>query len=199
MSDPTTPQPIIETSTHLVRRHLRSDAESLTAALNDRQITRWMTDRISFPYTLELANQFFDYLDSQPEPRVDFVIVEKGEGDGRAVGGIGLKINTDVLRRTVELGYWIERGSWGRGIISSILPEFLRWTFGKGLPGMEVNRVEAQVYAGNAGSMKVLSRQGFREEGVLRNKVWKEGGVMDLHIWGLLKEEFEAGSEGERT
>ena len=188
MSTSTT-QPIIETPTHIVRRHLHSDAESLTRSLDDHEITRWMTDRIAFPYTLDLAHEFIHHLDSQPEPRVDFVVVDKSTGD--AVGGVGLKMNTDVHRRTVELGYWLARQSWGQGIMSTLVPRFLKWTFEQ-FP--EVNRVEAQVFEGNEASIKVLEKHGFRQEGVLRGKVWKEGKMMDLYIFGLLRDDFQVGS-----
>jgi ribosomal-protein-alanine N-acetyltransferase len=74
--------------------------------------------------------------------------------------------------------------------MSTLVPLFLHWTF-QTFPSDAVNRVEAHVYSGNAGSMRVLQKCGFREEGVLRGKVWKEGKVLDLHVWGLLREEFE--------
>lgn len=84
--------------------------------------------------------------------------------------------------------------------MSTLLPLFLLWTFDTFISASEaetVNRVEASVFSGNAGSMRVLQKCGFREEGVLRGKVWKEGKMLDLHVWGLLREEFEFEAEVE--
>jgi ribosomal-protein-alanine N-acetyltransferase len=180
--------PIISTATHLVRPHTLQDLPSLTSSLNDHSITKWMTDRVPFPYTLESARGFYDYLQSQ-DPLTDYSIIDRESGN--VVGGLGLKTTpTDIHRRTVELGYWLSSSTQGQGVMSTLVPLFLRWTF-EIFPSDAVNRVEASVFSGNAGSMRVLQKCGFREEGVLRGKVWKEGKVLDLHIWGLLREEFE--------
>ncbi|HWM12443.1 MAG TPA: GNAT family N-acetyltransferase [Solirubrobacteraceae bacterium] len=52
-----------------------------------------------------------------------------------------------------EVGYWIERELWGRGIASAALEQFLR---------IETRRpLHAGVAAHNAGSLRVLSKHGF--------------------------------------
>ena len=153
-----------------------------------------MTDRVPFPYTISSARDFFGYLQTQ-DPLTDYSIVDRESGN--VVGGLGLKTTpTDVHRRTVELGYWLSSSSQGQGVMSALVPLFLRWTF-QIFSLDQLNRVEAHVYSGNAGSMRVLQKCGFREEGVLRGKVWKEGKVLDLHVWGLLREEFDGGVKGE--
>ena len=187
------PGPIISTATHLVRPLTEQDLPSLTESLNDHSITRWMTDRVAFPYTLDHAEQFFHFLQTQSQtqggPLTDYTIIDRATL--QVVGGLGLKTTpTDVHRRTVELGYWLSSSSQGQGIMSALVPLFLHWTF-QTFSLDQVNRVEAHVYSGNAGSMRVLQKCGFGEEGVLRGKVWKEGKVLDLHIWGLLREEYE--------
>jgi RimJ/RimL family protein N-acetyltransferase len=69
--------------------------------------------------------------------------------DGQVAGHIG-SFGRDGKR---EVGYWIDRTLWGRGIMSQALPEFLR--------------VEQQrpLYAGvaphNLGSIRVLQKCGF--------------------------------------
>lgn len=187
-TNPTRTDPIISTPTHLVRPLTLQDLPSLTESLNDHSITRWMTDRVPFPYTVSSARDFYDYLQTQ-DPLTDYSIVDRESGN--VVGGLGLKTTpSDIHRRTVELGYWLSSSSQGQGVMSALVPLFLHWTF-QTFPSDAVNRVEASVFSGNAGSMRVLQKCGFREEGVLRGKVWKEGKVLDLHVWGLLREEFE--------
>jgi ribosomal-protein-alanine N-acetyltransferase len=186
---PPSSDPIVITPTHLIRPHLLTDLPSLTTSLNDHSTTRWMS-RVPFPYTLESARQFYESLQARPGIRTAFVIIDRTTGE--AVGGIEVTLS-DVYKRTVELGYWLARPSWGQGIITTLVLPFLQWAF-RTLP--LVNRVEAVVHGGNVGSMRVLEKVGFREEGVLKGKVWKEGEVRDLHVWGLLKEEFEGEQRG---
>ncbi|KAG7532102.1 hypothetical protein FFLO_03844 [Filobasidium floriforme] len=192
---PTRTDPIISTPTHLVRPLTLQDLPSLTSSLNDHSITRWMTDRVPFPYTISSARDFYDFLRTQ-DPLTSYSIVDRESGN--VVGGLGLKTTpSDIHRRTVELGYWLSSSSQGQGVMSTLVPLFLHWTF-QTFPSELVNRVEAHVYSGNRSSMRVLQKCGFREEGVLRGKVWKEGKVLDLHVWGLLREEYEVeGGVGE--
>jgi len=56
-----------------------------------------------------------------------------------------------------EVGYWIERDLWGRGIASAALEQFLL---------LETRRpLHAGVAAHNAGSLRVLARCGFAAVG----------------------------------
>jgi RimJ/RimL family protein N-acetyltransferase len=52
-------------------------------------------------------------------------------------------------------------------------------------------RIEAGIFSGNVRSGRVLSRCGFRFEGVIRGSVWKWGERRDLEMYGMLREEWE--------
>jgi ribosomal-protein-alanine N-acetyltransferase len=180
--------------TYSIRAHLSTDVPQLVNGLNDRRVAQWMTNRIASPYTEQLGRGFLDYLNEGEKTgkgRWDFAIVEHAPeeaegGEGRLVGGIGLKLNDpgEVHGRTVELGYWLAVDRWGRGIVSAVVPRFVEWAW-EALPGM--NRMEAQVYGGNERSAGVLVRTGFELEGKLRGKVWKDGEVKDLWVYGLVR------------
>ena len=73
---------------------------------------------------------------------------------------------------------------WGKGVVSAVVPCFVEWVW-LALPG--INRLEAQVYGGNERSVGVLVRAGFELEGKLRGKVWKDGEVKDLWMYGLVR------------
>jgi len=182
------------TPTYSIRPHLSTDVRQLVVGLNDRRVAEWMTNRIASPYTEQLGRGFLEYLDGEEgagKGRWDFAIVEHTseeaeEGQGRLVGGIGLKFNDpeEVHGRTVELGYWLAKDRWGKGVVSAVVPRFVEWVW-LALPG--INRMEAQVYGGNERSAGVLVRAGFELEGKLRGKVWKDGEVKDLWMYGLVR------------
>jgi RimJ/RimL family protein N-acetyltransferase len=46
--------------------------------------------------------------------------------DGKAVGGIGFMLGTDVERVSAEIGYWLGRSFWGRGIVTEALSAVTR-------------------------------------------------------------------------
>ena len=53
-----------------------------------------------------------------------------------------------------------------------------------------LNRIVAKVIKGNAGSIKVLQKLGFVEEGILRESLYKNGQYHDLIVFSVLKSEY---------
>ncbi len=58
---------------------------------------------------------------------------------------------------------------------------------------VNVNRIQAEVMPLNEPSKKVLLKNGFSKEGLLRQaSLWSgKGGVVDLEIYGLLKGDYD--------
>lgn len=108
--------------------------------------------------------------------------------DGSYMGGIGLKPGGDVEARTWEVGYWLGAEHWGRGYMTEAVAGFSAWAF-RTFPEAAVLRLEASVFEGNLASQHILRRVGYREEGVRRKAVWKDGRRLDLHYYGMLREE----------
>jgi ribosomal-protein-alanine N-acetyltransferase len=54
----------------------------------------------------------------------------------------------------------------------------------------DILRIQAEVFAPNAGSRRVLEKAGFTLEGTKRRGVYKNGQVLDACVYALLKEEL---------
>ena len=82
--------------------------------------------------------------------------------DGKAIGAIELKLNghTDMTDRDdeCELGYWLGRPFWGRGIIPEAVREMLRHAF----EDLGMQNVWCGYYDGNTKSKRVQEKCGFR-------------------------------------
>jgi RimJ/RimL family protein N-acetyltransferase len=61
-----------------------------------------------------------------------------------------------------------------------------------GVDVLGLRRVEAKVYEYNVLSMNSLRRNGFRQEGVLRQAGYDGGQYWDVVVFGILKDEIEA-------
>ena len=61
-----------------------------------------------------------------------------------------------------------------------------------GVDVLGLRRVEAKVYEYNVLSMNSLRRNGFRQEGVLRQAGYDGGRYWDVVVFGILKDEIEA-------
>ena len=88
----------------------------------------------------------------------------------------------------VTIGYFLAESFWGRGIATQSVKVLLEFLFEE----VNVNRVQAEVMPLNMNSKKVLLKNGFIKEGTLRQAtLWSGKGIVDLEIYGLLKEDYE--------
>lgn len=82
--------------------------------------------------------------------------------DGKAIGAIELKLNghTDMTDRDdeCELGYWLGKPFWGRGIMPEAVNEILRHAF----EDLSMQKVWVGYYEGNTKSRRVQEKCGFR-------------------------------------
>ena len=54
----------------------------------------------------------------------------------------------------------------------------------------DILRIYAEPFAFNTASCRVLEKAGFQYEGMLRNNAVKNGKVIDMKMYSLLKEEI---------
>ena len=82
--------------------------------------------------------------------------------DGKAIGAIELKLNghTDMTERDdeCEIGFWLGKPFWGRGIMPEAVREMLRHAF----EDCGMNKVWAGYYEGNEKSRRVQEKCGFK-------------------------------------
>lgn len=82
----------------------------------------------------------------------------------------------------IDLGYWLLRDYWGRGIMQRALPPILRHAFTR----MNVHRVHADVDPANLASFDLLRKLGFAHEGTLRDVEFKDGHYLNVHQLSLI-------------
>ncbi len=161
----------------IIRPFRLDDAASLAHHANDRGVWRNLRDLFPHPYTLQDAHAWLER--SAREPYSAFAI----EVDGAAVGAIGFEAKADVYRHTAEIGYWLGRAYWGRGITSEAIDAFARQLFAT----RDLMRLEAGVYAWNPASMRVLEKAGFEREACMRKAAFKDGQYVDVLLYARLR------------
>ncbi len=113
--------------------------------------------------------------------------------------GITLTINPDFIVGVAELfdydskvnmitiGYRLNERFWGKGIATKTVNAMTDYLFNY----IGINRIQAFVMPENEKSLKVLKRNGFVEEGVIRQgNVWKGLGVVDLTLFSILRSDY---------
>jgi [ribosomal protein S5]-alanine N-acetyltransferase len=159
-----------------IRPWQEDDAASLAQHANDPGVWQNMRDAFPHPYDVADATAFIAAA-RQRVPDSFFAIAV----DNAAVGGIGYTMHTDVERVSAEIGYWLGRRYWGRGIMSAALAAFTEAVFAR---HPELTRLYAVPFATNPASARVLEKAGYRLEGHLRLSVIKDGRVLDQWVYG---------------
>jgi RimJ/RimL family protein N-acetyltransferase len=164
----------IATPTCLLRPLVPADAESLARHANDRDVWRNLRDLFPHPYSVEDARGYIAMAAARV-PRTSFGIVV----DGEASGSVSLRPGSDVERASAEIGYWLGRAYWGRGIVTDAVRAATRYAFAT----LGMHRVWAVPFEHNAASCRVLEKAGYVLEGRLRRSAIKEGVVVDQWLW----------------
>lgn len=94
----------------------------------------------------------------------------------------------DRSSNSADIGYDLMRRFWGDGLMTEALQAIIEFGFQQ----MGLNRIEADVTVGNDRSARLLEKLGFCEEGLLRQRGHWKGRYHDLHVYGLLRDDWNA-------
>ena len=163
----------------LLRPLVAADAESLAGHANDHGVWQNLRDRFPHPYTVADAESYIAHVAARPVQTSFGIVV----GD-QAIGSISLMLGDDIARRSAEVGYWIGRAYWGRGIVV----EALRATTHYAFETLSLARVFAVPFATTVRSARVLEKAGYVKEGIMRHSAVKEGKLLDQLLYAAYRD-----------
>ena len=137
----------------------------------------YLSDRLPSPYTEDDANWWLNMVANSEGIDGTFRAMVV---DGKIVGGISIERKADIYR---ELGYMLLKDYWNRGLMSQAVGQVCEIA----IKELGLNRITANVFHPNLASQRILLKNGFIQEGVMRKAVIKEGVFYDILIYGLLK------------
>jgi RimJ/RimL family protein N-acetyltransferase/ketosteroid isomerase-like protein len=154
----------------LLRPWREGDRAALLRHADDPDVARNLR-LLPHPYDDAAADAWLAHAAADPPPRGIWAIDVAGE----AVGCLALERGADVEASSYEIGYWLGRSHWGRGLATAAvrLATELAWM------DPAVARVQAGVFAWNAASMRVLEKAGYAREAVLVRAGSRDGIVFD--------------------
>jgi ribosomal-protein-alanine N-acetyltransferase len=173
---------ILECKGFRLRAWRMDDVDSLVRHANDPLVSRSLGHRFPYPYTDEDARIFISQSLHLPDEKTWAI-----EINGEASGGIGVHPGEGVERYSAELGYWLGRAYWNEGIataaVAAMVPHAMR--------EMRLYRLQARVFEDNLASMRVMEKCGFIHEATLHRLVVKEGRVLDMLIYAIIRDSLE--------
>ena len=167
-----------------IRKWELSDAKDLAAALSNKKVQDNLRDGLPYPYTEQDGKEFISAMLSADENETfAFAIMV----DDKVVGSIGIFRQGNIHSQTAELGYYIAEEYWGKGIMTEAVKQICEYVFAKS----DIIRIYAEPFAYNIASCRVLEKVGFQSEGTLRSNAVKNGRVIDMEMYSLLKAEIK--------
>ena len=148
-----------------------SDRDTIVANLQDRSVYEW-TLQIPHPYTAVHADEWLATLRQKKEADGQVTNWAIRNAQGTQIGGIGFHPAPAGQTHAAELGYWITKAFWGRGIMTAAVNAISLHAFAQ--PG--IVRITAGIFAGNAGSARVLEKCGFHIEAPLMRRCYRKDG-----------------------
>ncbi|MDD5040063.1 MAG: GNAT family protein [Patescibacteria group bacterium] len=167
---------VIKTKRFTLRPFVKADAQALARNINDYRIYRY-TLHIPFPYSIRHAHRWLTkvtkrYVLKRPAS-IPFAIDIAGE----AAGCVDI-MNIEQGDRA-EIGYWLARRFWGRGITTRAVKLVGAFAFKQ----FKLKKLYAYTFVRNKASMAVLTKNGFIKQALLREHIKKAGGWVDEYVW----------------
>ena len=162
----------------LLRPLLDDDQISLANLANNKKIWDNVRDFLPSPYTNKDAETFIN-ITKQEDITMTFAIAFHEQ----FCGVIGLVRQSDVYRRTAEIGYWIGEPFWNKGIATTAVNLITDY----GLNSLNLNRIHTGVFEYNVGSMRVLEKNGYDKDGIFKKSIIKNGQIWDEHRFSITK------------
>jgi ribosomal-protein-alanine N-acetyltransferase len=176
--------PIIETKRLRLREATESDLEDLFAIYSNSDVVRFTGDT-AWTEKQEAADFIAGAHEGLEERSLFGWCVELKESK-RVIGTCAL-FDCELEKRVAEVSYEILPDYWGLGLTSELLPPLIEY----GFKTLDLNRINAFVDVRNIASVKLLAKNQFKREGIMRESwIDRDGTPVDEHVLGLLQREW---------
>ena len=137
----------------------------------------YLSNRIPYPYTEDDAIWWINMAQEKEGKEGIFraIIV-----DGNYIGNISVEKKSDVSCKDAEIGYLLLTEKWSNGIMTKAVNEICEIAFDK----LDIVRITGLVHKPNVASKRVLEKNDFVLEGIMKNAVNKNGKIYDMCIYG---------------
>lgn len=150
--------------------------------LNNKEICKG-NSHARFPMSKESISQYVKELNDAREKLVLAVIEIKTD---KQIGNISIQ-SIDYINRTGEFAILLgEKSAWGKGYGEEIGKLIIAHVFNN----LDLRRIYCGTFSTNIGMQKLAIKLNFRQEGLRRKAIYKEGQYLDILEYGLLREEF---------
>ena len=182
---------VLQSETLRLRPFEMDDIPAVYALAREKAIAD--TTLVPHPYAPDDAEAFIKRTRDwwRDEEAYVFAITDRATGGLRGAMGI----HPVPQHKRAEVGYWIGKPYWGRGIATAALKLLIQF----GFETLELNRIEAGHFDHNQASGAVMQKAGMLPEGIRRGFVLHRDGFKDLHWFAILRADYDPAPTKEKA
>lgn len=172
-----------------LRPWTEADSDDLADGLNNYNVSRWLA-YVPFPYTQENALKWINYCKQNETFNkingYEFAIELISER--KVIGGVSLT-NINHFQRKAGGGIWMNERYHGQGLGTEAFGKRIEFAF----DDLNLRRLENGFFTGNANSLKLQEKFGYKIEGIKRSSLlcMADNEIKDEYITALLKEDWK--------
>ncbi|WP_196893698.1 GNAT family N-acetyltransferase [Aureivirga marina] len=171
----------MKTENYTLKEIQDSDIENIYKGLSDPEITQFYD--VHFP-TLEATKEQMEwYADLKKNGTGIWWGIYNENEEFCGAGGFN---SLEKENQKAEIGLWLLKEFWGKGILKEVMPKL----FEIGFTTLNLNRIEGFVVSENSKCRAALSKINFTHEGTMREWEIKNGEKIDVAIYSILKSEW---------
>jgi ribosomal-protein-alanine N-acetyltransferase len=159
-----------------------SDKPALIEHLREKEIYNH-TLRIPYPYTEADAKEWLTVVAKTTQQQGRAVHWAVRNAEDFLMGGCGFDGFQVGKSHRAEIGYWLAKPCWNRGIMTAVVQRICQYAFEE----FALVKITAHVFATNPASARVLEKCGFEQEGFLKKHYLKDGQYLDARLYALLR------------
>ena len=134
--------------------HLRpmqeDDVDRIVRFLSDFEVSKWLA-RVQHPYEESHAIDWVKRNQSQRPADQSGFVLDMGDG---LIGSIGYHLIDEIP----NVGYWLAKPFWGRGLMSEAVEAVIAWLFSVS----DHQLIRSGIFEGNQASLRIQQKLGFK-------------------------------------
>lgn len=178
-----TPFPVLETERFMLIQITQAHQDDLYELLSNPNVAEF--DYFYPVESMEKVMKFIARYESERESQSEITwgILMK---DSHELIGTCCLGNFDEDARRAEIGYALKESHWGKGVATEVVGKVTQY----GFKTIGLNRIEATITPGNDASVRVLEKIGYQREGLVRERDFLKGQLVDGIIMGILAKDL---------
>lgn len=156
---------------------LEEEDQEALQYISNKVDRKYLSNRLPYPYTREDASWWINFTQKEEGRNGVFRAIVV---DGKYVGNISVEKKEDVYCKDAEIGYLLLTEDWSKGIMTEAVKQICEMAF----EALDIIRITGLVDDENMASRRVLEKNGFVLEGIMKQAVYKDGNIYNLCVYG---------------